>query len=117
MSAAHVDPHVAALRQVIQTLYTAQDRWRAVLGFAIGSARTYRPAWRRTSPHHTVRASRSASRQQADGWLQAFRASPHSWRLCLELLSASGLRDYEQYFSANTLKYCCQKYPVSCCPR
>ena len=79
--AASYDPHMtAALRQAIQTLYTAQD---------------------------------AASRQQADAWLQAFRTSPQAWRLCLELLSTSGLRDYEQYFCSNSLKYCCQKYPAS----
>lgn len=56
-----------------------------------------------TSPDSTVR-------RQADTWLQGFRTSQGSWRICLSLLTAQDLFAYEQYFAANTLKTACQKF-------
>lgn len=48
---------------------------------------------------------------RADKWLQEFRGSADSWRLCLELLASPSVQEEELYFASNTLKFSCCKSP------
>eukprot|EP00878_Enallax_costatus_P024320 GHUV01025950.1.p1 GENE.GHUV01025950.1~~GHUV01025950.1.p1 ORF type:complete len:547 (+),score=204.95 GHUV01025950.1:242-1882(+) len=54
------------------------------------------------SQDHTIQ-------RPADAWLQTFRASPGSWRVCLQLLDTSNLQEHECYFAANSIKAACQR--------
>eukprot|EP00195_Chlamydomonas_chlamydogama_P005306 CAMPEP_0202910396 /NCGR_PEP_ID=MMETSP1392-20130828/51958_1 /ASSEMBLY_ACC=CAM_ASM_000868 /TAXON_ID=225041 /ORGANISM="Chlamydomonas chlamydogama, Strain SAG 11-48b" /LENGTH=149 /DNA_ID=CAMNT_0049600495 /DNA_START=17 /DNA_END=462 /DNA_ORIENTATION=- len=53
----------------------------------------------------------TAARRQADLWLQAWRASPGSWRTCLALVhNQAQLPEQDRYFFACSLRFACQKF-------
>lgn len=52
------------------------------------------------------------SRRSVEAWLQRFRGTVGSWRLCLQLLALPQAQQHELLFAANTIKASAQKNMV-----
>eukprot|EP00775_Hariotina_reticulata_P009321 gene9321-9486_t len=46
----------------------------------------------------------------ADAWLQSFRSTAGSWKVCLKLLDVPDVAEHESYYAANNIKVSCQKH-------